>query len=60
MENPHKLMNQSTKQIFKGNILNLMLSVDSKIMPTIKEMIVTICKQGGGYANSWPELMNVL
>jgi hypothetical protein len=36
-----------------------MMSVDAKILPTIKEMIVAICKEGGGYSNSWPDLMNV-
>ena len=36
-----------------------MMSVDAKIVPTIKEMIVSICKEGGGYSNSWPDLMSV-
>ena len=36
-----------------------MLSVDDKILPTIKEMIITICAQGGGYNNAWPELMTL-
>jgi hypothetical protein len=52
-------MNLDTKRIFKSNIINLMMSVDAKIVPTIKEMIVSICKEGGGYINSWPDLMNV-
>ncbi len=37
-----------------------MLSVDTKIVPTIKEMVVSICKEGGGYSNSWPDLMTVI
>jgi hypothetical protein len=59
MSNPHKCIQIETKQIFKENILNLMMSVDAKIIPTLKETIVSICKEGGGYSNSWPELMSV-
>jgi hypothetical protein len=36
-----------------------MMNVDSKLIPTIKEMIVKVCKNGGGYMNCWPELMTV-
>jgi hypothetical protein len=47
------------KAIVKANILNLMVAVEPKLVPTIKEIIVIICKQGGGYINAWPELMTV-
>lgn len=60
MLNPQKALSNETKVFFKENILNLMMNVDSKIVPTIKEMIVSICKEGGGYANAWPELMTVI
>jgi hypothetical protein len=56
---PQRVMTLETKEAFKSNIINLMTSVDPKIVPTIKEMIVAICKEGGGYANSWPDLMKV-
>jgi len=53
-------MTLETKNAFKSNIINVMTSVDAKIVPTIKEMIVAICKEGGGYGNSWPDLMKVI
>lgn len=57
MQHPEKAVSLETKQSFKENILNLMMSVDAKIVPTIKEMIVSICKEGGGYLTAWPEIM---
>lgn len=56
---PHRVMTNDTKAIFKENIINLMISSDQKILPVLKETIVTICKTGGGFSHSWPELMNV-
>ena len=36
-----------------------MISVDRKLVPTIKEMIIIICKEADGYINAWPELLKV-
>ncbi len=60
MDKPDKVMSIEAKQFFKENILTLMMNCDSKLVPTIKSMIVSICKEGGGYLNAWPELIKVI
>lgn len=37
-----------------------MTSSDPRVAPTLKESIVIICKQAGGYFNAWPELISLL
>ncbi len=59
MENPRKVMSSDTKKYFESNILSLLVNSDSKLIPTLKEIVVFICVEGGGYLNSWPQLMNV-
>jgi hypothetical protein len=59
MKNPEKVLSNELKTVLQNNILNLMVSVEQRLIPIIKEYIVIICKQGGGYINAWPELMSV-
>lgn len=59
LKSPEKLLTPDLKAYFMENIINVMVSVEDRMRPTIKEMIVTICQKGGGFSNAWPDLMRV-
>lgn len=58
--NKHKIMDENSKTYFKENILQIMLNIDNKLLPTIMEMIKNIVQQGNGYLVIWPKLMNFI
>ena len=60
LSNPNKILKEETKNYFKSNILQLLLSVETNLLPLIKQMIIIIIKKAGGYNTIWPELMSYL
>ena len=58
--NKHKIMDENSKTYFKENILQIMLNIDNKLLPSIMEMIKIIVQQGNGYLVIWPKLMNFI
>ena len=53
-------MTEETKNYFKNNILQLMLSVESILLPNIIEMIKTVVQNANGYLIIWPKLMELI
>ena len=60
MAEPFKIPKDDTKNYFKSNILQLLLSVEPNLLPSIKQMIIVIIQKAGGYNTIWPELMENL
>ena len=58
--NPQKIMTEETKNYFKNNVLQLMLSVESILLPNIIEMIKTVVQNANGYLIIWPKLMELI
>ena len=58
--NKNKIMDESTKNYFKENILELMLNAESDLLPHIIEMVKIIVQGANGYLIIWPKLMDFI
>ena len=58
--NKQKIMDENSKNYFKENVLPLMLTVESSLLPNIMEMIKIIVQNANGYLIIWPKLMNFI
>jgi len=53
-------MDESSKNYFKENILQLMLNVESNLLPNIIEMVKIVVQGANGYLIIWPKLMDFI
>ena len=60
VENKNKVMDEKSKTYFKENVLQLMLSADSKFLSSIIEMVKIVVENANGYLVIWPNLMNFI
>ena len=58
--NKHKIMDENTKTYFKENVLQLMLNVETNLLPHIIEMIKIVVQNANGYLIIWPKLMDFI
>ena len=58
--NKDKIMDENSKNYFKENILQLMLNVESNLLPNIIEMVKIVVQGANGYLIIWPKLMDFI
>ena len=58
--NKNKIMDESSKNYFKENILELMLNAENELLPHIIEMVKIIVQGANGYLIIWPKLMDFI
>lgn len=58
--NKNKIMDETSKNYFKENILELMLNAENELLPHIIEMVKIIVQGANGYLIIWPKLMDFI